>query len=282
MITTTSKKFITMPKRSKSSWLFRLSKRRKFVLISLVLSFGIMLVQAITDDLVRYIVIGLLALASVGLTMWSLREDMHKISWVMAPILPTYFITSLNLFYFLLPENIFVKIGVIILFTIGMYSLLLTENIFTVGALRTIQLLRAAQASGFVFTLFIAFLLFDTVFSFRLSPWINALLVFPISFPLILQGIWSSTMDEKLEKPVLWYSLILSWALTQGAFFISMWPVSIVIASLFLVTILYVGLGIIQQALLDRLFPQTVREYTQVGVVVLIIVFFAARWGGGS
>jgi len=271
-----------MPKKSKSSWLFRLSKRRKFVLISLLLSFGIMLVQAITDDTIRYIVIGFLALASVGLTIWSLHEDLHKIAWVMAPTLPTYFISALNLFYFLLPENIFVKIGVILLFAIGMYSLLLTENIFTVGALRNIQLLRAAQASGFVFTLFIAFLLFDTIFSFRLAPWINALLVFPITFPLILHAIWSTNLNERLENEVLWYSLILSWILTQGAFFISLWPVSIVIASLFLVTMLYVGLGIIQQALLERLFPQTVREYVQVGVVVLIVVFFAAMWGGGS
>jgi len=271
-----------MPKRAKSSWLFRLSKRRKFVLISLILSFGIMLVQAVTDDLIRFIIIGVLAVLSVLLTMWSLREDLHKIAWLMAPILPTYFITSINLFYFLLPENIFVKIGLIILFAIGMYSLLLTENIFVVGALRSIQLLRAAQASGFVFTLFIAFLLFDTVFSFRLDPWINALLVFPISFPLILQGIWSATLDEKLEKPILWYSLILAWILTQGAFFISFWPVTIVIASLFLVTILHVSLGIIQQALLDRLFPQTVREYLQIGILVMIIVFFVAKWGGGS
>lgn len=279
----TSSKYITMPKKiTKSSWLFRLSKRRKFVLISLLLSFGIMFVQAITDDLVRYIVIAALAVVSVLLTIWSLKEDLHKSSWIITPILPTYFISTLNLFYFLLPENIFVKIGVIMLFAIGMYSLLLTENIFTVGTLRTIQLLRAAQASGFVFTLFIAFLLLDTVFSFRLEPWFNALLILPISFPLILQAVWSSTLEEKLNQKVLWYTFILSWAIAQGAFFISMWPVSIVIASLFLVTILYVGLGIIQQALMERLFPHTVREYMQVGVVVLIIVFFAARWGGGS
>jgi len=30
------------------------------------------------------------------------------------------------------------------------------------------------------------------------------------------------------------------------------------------------------------LFPQTVREYVQVGIIVLVIIFFAARWGGGS
>jgi uncharacterized protein DUF5656 len=269
-----------MPKRLNKIALFKLSKRRKFVLISLLLSLGIIVVQAIASDLVRYFVIGMLAISTALLTMWSLSRDLTKIGWLMAPILPTYFITSINLFYFILPENLLVKIGLIALFTIGMYSLLLTENIFVVASLRTIQLLRAAQASGFVFSLFISFLLLDTIFSFRFYPWTNAILVFVALLPIVLQAIWTSKLDETLEKPVLHFSLLLSWVLAQAAFLISIWPVSIVIASLFLVTILYVGLGIIQQALLGRLFKQTVKEYAQVGIVVLLIVLFAASWGG--
>jgi hypothetical protein len=64
------------------------------------------------------------------------------------------------------------------------------------------------------------------------------------------------------------------------ALMISFWPVSIVVASLFLVTALYVGLGLIQHEVGERLFQQTVREYIQVGAIVLIVTFIAARWGG--
>jgi hypothetical protein len=249
------------------------------VVISLILSLGLLATQLVFD-VYRYATIAGLSFLTAGLTAWSLKEDMRKIAWLMTLILPSLFTASVSLFYFLLPEKIYVRLVLLVLFTVGMYALLLTENIFTVATLRTIQLLRAAQALGFVFSLIVAFLLFDTIFSFRLSPWLNALLITAASFPIALQGIWSANLEEELTKEVVSYSLALSWVLGQSAFFISMWPVTIIIASLFLVTIFYVGLGIAQQAMVGRLFKQTIREYLQVGIIVLIVVFFAARWGG--
>jgi len=266
-----------MPKKLKR--LLSLSKRKKFVVISVLLSFGLLGAQAVYD-IYRYAAIGGLSLITAGLTLWSLKDDLHKIGWWMVVILPSLFTASVNLFYFLLPEKLLVRIILFLVFAVGMYALLLTENIFTVAAIRTIQLLRAAQALGFVFSLVIAFLLFDSIFSFRLDPWINMILVFIAAFPIVLQGVWSSKLEETLTREVVSYSLALSWVISQSAFFISMWPVTIIIASLFLVTILYVGLGIIQQAMVGRLFKQTIREYLQVGIVVLLIVLFTASWGG--
>jgi hypothetical protein len=273
-----SKKSSTTVKKLKK--FFTLSKRKKFVLISFLLSFGLLGVQNFFD-FYRYIAILALSGVTAGLVFWSLREDLKKIGWLMAVILPVLFTASVNLFYFLLPEKLITRIILFVLFAVGMYALLLTENIFSVAAIRTIQLLRAAHALGFVFSLLIAFLLFDTIFSFKLDPWFNAGLVLAASFPLVLQGIWCTTLQETLTKEVSYYSLALAWSIGLGAFFISMWPVSIIIASLFLVTILYVGLGIIQQAMVGRLFKQTLKEYLRVGVVVLIVIFlFGARWGG--
>jgi hypothetical protein len=266
----------TMRRRFKG---FTFSKRKKFVFISLLLSGGLLGAQSL-HDLNHYILIGILSLLTTVLTAWSLKEDARKAARFMILILPTLFTASVNLFYFLLPERIFIRLVLFVLFAVGMYALLLTENIFSVAALRTIQLLRAAQALGFVFSLVIAFLLFDSIFSFRLSPWFNALLVTGASFPIILQGIWSANLKEELTREIVSYALALSWVLGQAAFFISMWPVTIIIASLFLVTALYVGLGITQQAMVGRLFKQTIREYVQVGIIVLIVVFFASRWGG--
>lgn len=279
MITKMSREFFIMLKQFRKT-IFKLSKRRKFVIISSVFSLGILLVQAVPDNLIRFGIIIFLALASALLTLWTLRDDLQGVAHWLVPILPSYFVSSINLFYFLLPSNLIIKMTIILLFAIGMYSLMLTENIFAVASFRTIQLLRAAQASGFVFTLFVSFLLFDTVFSFKLDPWINSLLVFVISFPLVLQAVWNSRLEEKLEQKTFLFSLLLSWILAQASLLISLWPVTIVIASLFLVTVLYVGLGIIQQAMMDRLFKKTIREYLQVGIVVFIIVFLAASWGG--
>jgi len=52
------------------------------------------------------------------------------------------------------------------------------------------------------------------------------------------------------------------------------------VAALFLVTAIYVGLGLCQHFLSDRLFSQTIQEYVQVGIIVLGVTFIAARWGG--
>ncbi|NMC35926.1 hypothetical protein GYA49_02670 [Candidatus Beckwithbacteria bacterium] len=259
--------------------IFYLSKRRKFVISATILSFGLLFIQEI-QGIYHYGAIAGLSLITVLLSIWSLKEDIRKIGWVMALILPTFFTASINLFYFLLPERLVIRLAFMALFGIGMYALLLTENIFTVAALRTIQLLRAAQALGFVLTLFVAFLLYDTIFSYKLEPWYNAGLVLLASFPLVLQGVWSAKLEDKLSKKTLSYSLILTFILGQMAMIISMWPVTIIIASLFLVTVFYVILGIIQQALVGRLFRQTAFEYLRVGIAVLLIVLFIARWRG--
>lgn len=267
-----------MQKKHKKRGFFRLSKRRKFVLISILLSFGLLGVQYF-DDLYRYIAIFSLSIITFFLVIWSLSQDLKKVGYFIAPILPTLFTVSIGLFYFLLPEQILTRIILFVLFGVGMYAILLTENILTVSAIRTIQLLRAAHALSFLFSLLVSFLIYDTVFSFKFSPWINMILVLISSIPIYLQAIWSTTLQDELNKEVVLYSLSLSWLTCLSAFFISFWPVSIVIASLFLVTVLYVGLGIIQQAMLGRLFSQTIKEYLRVGILVLIVVFFAAKWG---
>jgi len=161
-----------------------------------------------------------------------------------------------------------------------MYALLLTENIFSVAAIRTIQLFRAAQAVGFLLTLVTAFFLYDTILSFRLSFWTNALLVFIISFPLILQALWSVKLEDYISPKVWLFSFVLSLVLAEVACAISFWPVNIASGSLFLVTMMYIILGLSQQHFARRLFPRTVQEYLGVGIAVLVIILLTAHWGG--
>ena len=265
------------PKKSRR-FSFGLSKRKKFVLIAFTLSIGVLLIQSSPLGY-RYYFIGVLTLLTSLFSGLALKDDMKKIGWVMALILPAFFTVSVNLFYFLLPENLIVRLVLVSLFAIGMYALLLTENIFVVASLRTIQLFRAAQALGFVFTLLVAFLMFDSVFSFRLDPWINALLVMVTSFPLLLQAVWSCKLEDYISRDVLQYTLALTFILAQFAFFVSFWPMTIIMASLLLVSMMYVGLGIVQQAMIGRLFKKTIYEYLRVGFVVLVIVLISTQWG---
>lgn len=255
-----------------------MTKRKKLAVTALLLTLGILGVQTV-DIEARYQAIGLLAGVAYGLSVWAMFEDLKNIEWLTILILPVMYPISVALFYFLLPERILTRVAILGLFGIGMYALLLTENIFSVAAIRTIQLLRAAHAVGFLLTLLVAFFLWGTIFSFRLDPWWNALLVSITSLPLSLQALWSVNLEEKISKDVWMNSLGLSWGLGSLGLVISLWPVSITVASLFLVSSLYVSLGLIQHRMSGRLFKKTIEEYLWVGAAVLVITFILAHWG---
>lgn len=258
---------------------FTLSKRQKFIITSFVLSFGLILIQIARIEQ-RFIAIGTLTLLTPVLSAWSLKEALAGIRWLTTLILPTAFTAGIGLFYFLLPAAWYSQLPIAALYALGIYALLLTENVFSVAAIRTIQLFRAAMAVGFLLTLLTAFLLFDTIFSFRLWPWVNSGLVFLVSLPLILQGLWSVNLEERLTREILVFSLVLTLALAEIAFVISFWPLSIAMASLFLTSGVYVLLGLSQAYLQERLFRQTINEYLAVGLAVLAIILFTTRWGG--
>ncbi len=232
-----------------------MNKRSKMVLTSVLLTLGLWGTQLV-DVESRYQAIGLLAGVSYGLSTWALFEDLKGLEWFTVLILPVMYSVAVALFYFLLPERILSRIIIMGLFSIGMYALLLTENIFNVAAIRTIQLLRAAQAVGFLLTLLVAFFLWNTIFSFKLAGWWNGLFVLITGWPLVFQGLWSVNLEPNITKKLLNYSLVLSWSLAWLAVMISFWQVTIAVASLFLVSGLYVGLGLAQHALSGRLFKE--------------------------
>jgi len=254
-----------------------MTKRMKLVIVAVALSLGLLGIQLIDVD-ARYQAIGLLAGVAYGLSAWALFNDLKGTEWLTVLILPVLYPVAVALFYFLLPVRLLSRVMILSIFGIGMYALLLTENIFSVAAIRTIQLLRAAHAVGFLLTLLVAFFLWDTLFSFRLSPWWNALGVGITSLPLVLQGLWSVNLEEKISREVVNNSLGLSWGLMSLALMISFWPVTITIASLFLVTGLYVGLGLIQNRMSGRLFKKTITEYLWVSGLVIGLTFLLSRW----
>jgi len=135
-----------------------MSKRTRMALTALVLTLGILSIQSVDVDN-RYQAIGILAGLAYGLSAWSFSEDLKGIGWLTVLILPVLYPVSVALFYFLLPDRLLSRLMIMTIFGTGMYALLLTENIFNVAAIRTIQLLRAAHAVGFLLTLVVGFFL---------------------------------------------------------------------------------------------------------------------------
>lgn len=256
-----------------------MTKRRKFLLVALVLAFGLVGTQLMQVEY-RYEALAVLGFLAYGLSAWALFDDLKGVEWLTILALPTLYPISVGLFYFLLPERLLSRIFVLLLFGVGMYALLLTENIFSVAAIRTIQLLRAAHAVGFLITLVTSFFLFDTIWSFRWPFWLNGLLVGGVSFPILLQGLWSVELAEGTLTRRSWlFGGLLSLALAQVSMGLSFWPVSISVGSLFLVSMMYVALGIAQQHFMGRLFQRTLFEYLGVGAVVVLTLTLLTSWG---
>jgi hypothetical protein len=246
----------------------------------------------------RYRMMAILPLVLGLLTAWSIREGWKGIARLTTLILPMMFGLGAGLFTFLLPEVVneiwiwswSLEVGRIIgwllrsffwiVFMVSVYSLLLTENIFSVSAIRTIALARAANAVGFLLTLVTGFFLYNAVWSFRLPAYGNGLLVALITWGLMLQGLWAAKLEDKLDRQVVLAAVILSLVMGQIAMVFSFWPVSVAVGSLVMITMLYVLLGLYQQEILKRLFKRTMWEYVSVGLVVLMIVAVTTRWGG--
>ena len=256
-----------------------MNKRKRFVLVSLLLSLGLLATQFVRVEY-RYQAIILFGGFSYALSAWALAEDLKGVEWLTVLCLPCLYPVSVGLFYFLLPERLFTRLAIMGVFGVGMYALLLTENIFSVAAIRTIQLLRAAHAVGFLLTLVTAFFLFDTIWSFRLPFYLNGVLVALASLPLVLQGLWSYNLGEnEIGKRTLQYAAGLAFVLGEIALALSFWPVTVAVGSLFLVSMAYVGLGISQFHFSGRLFRKTLYEYLGVGIIVLVTMFVVTRWG---
>lgn len=256
-----------------------MSKRRKFVITSLVLSLGFIGIQFLTD-LNRFWAIGGLALITVVLFLWSLWDGLGRNMTLLTLVLPAVFTAGVGIFWFLLPANIYTRIPIVIFYGIGIYVLCLTMNIFSVAAVRTIALLRAARGVGFVLSLVTSFLIFDTILSLKIGIHFLVPLILAVSFPLYFQGFWMVNLEKEFSLRIVLFSLVSSLITAEVALLLFFWPVSVVVGSLFLTVTFYMLLGLGQAEAEERLFPGIVREHLVVGILVFIAMFFATHWGG--
>lgn len=250
-----------------------MSKRKRFVLVSLFLTFGLWTTQLIPFDQ-RYEAIIFFFGLSILFSVWALASDLAGIRWLTILILPALYPLSVALFYFLLPQEPISQVVLLSLFGVGMYALLLTCNIYSVAASRTIQLLRAAHAVGFLLTIMTSIFLIGTIFGFRLPFWANGLLVALCLFPLFLSGIWSSTLEPRVARGVWQQSLIFACTGGEIAMAVSLLPMSPLVSSIVVSGYLYVILGLLQQRAQDRLFRRTIQEYVLIGIMVIFAALF--------
>lgn len=254
-----------------------LEKRERFVVQTLFLTLGILLTQLIWEDY-RFLMVVILSIFTYLSAAWSLREDIKKIEWLTLFILPVFYMGSVSMFYFLLPGRWISRIFITTVFALGMYAIMLIENIYNVAAIRTIQLLRAAQSIGLLISLIIIFLLSGIIYSLRMNYFWNSLLIMPGIYFLAFQSLWSIHLEDKPPPALYLYSALVSFIIGQVALALSFWPVNISAFSLFITSTYYTIISVVQQHLQEKLFKNTYREYIFVILFTFILLLITTHW----
>lgn len=252
-------------------------RREKFVLASVFLSLGILILQYIPLEF-RFIGVFVFTLLTYAVSAWALYDDLRGVEWLTIIPFPALYSLSVSLFYFLLPTHILSRVFILGLFGVGMYGLYLTCNIYSVAKARTIQLLRAAHAIGLFFTLLISVLISNTIFSFHFPFWLNGVLVGAVHFPLYLMTMWTIKLEPKIQPQTWGLSLFLAASTAELSVMLSFVPVTVWTSALVIGSFLYITVGILQNYLQERLFRNTIREYLIFAALVTVAFVFLVEW----
>ena len=256
----------------------RISKRQKFVFSTLLLLTIFFISTYYTGF--THIIIGLsLALFTDILLFLILKEDLKNTFSYPIFILPFFYTLSFSLFYLIIPQRLFSKVLLSLLFGFGFYSLLLTQNIFVISALKTINLLRSARIVAFVISLLVLFFIANFVFSLHLPFFVSPLVIGLVIFFLNFQSLWIYSQGSTKINELLVNSVFISFAIMQLSLVLLIWPVNGSIYSLFLTGIFYTYSGLSHAWIEKRLFKGVLWEYIWVGFMSVFILLVFSRWG---
>ena len=256
-----------------------LSKRSNLVLSTTVLTIGL-LIAFLLGPRVEIQSIGVLSLSSVLLGLYCLRNDLSGKKWLIIILLPLLFTIACGLFYYLLPARWLTRIIMLAIYAIGFYAILLAENIYIISTERSIKLLHAARTIGFLLSVVCAFGLYNVIFSLHTYLPFVVISIFIVSFLLILPTIWSMVLTDFISVRELIHTMVLTVAITEIGTLLTFWPVSVTFAAIFLAGNFYTLVGVSQYWVENRLFKRVLWEFVWVAVVLIIILFFTAKWGG--
>lgn len=252
-------------------------RREKFVIASILLSIGLLAVQYVPLEW-RYVGVFILTVISYFMSAWALSDDLQRFEWWTILPMPALYAAGVGAFYFLLPTNILSRFFDVFLFGIGMYALYLTSNIYSVAKGRTIQLLHAAHAIGFFFTLITSLFFTNTIFSHHLAFYWNALFMGLTHFPLVFLFLWSVRLEPKIDRRLIELAVLMTVLLVELSTVFSFFPMSVWNVALLLMTALYIGLGVLQNLLQERLFQNALVEYSVVALFMCVVFFVMVPW----
>jgi len=262
-------KFIRLPLFNRLAG--KIQKRIRFVLSSVTLTILLLVSTFFSFDLV-WIFFPVFILLSYFFTYFSLLEDIEKVEWITLFIMPVIFTVVCYSFYFLFPVRWLTRVPYLFIYSVSMYALFLTSNIFNVGVEKSLRLYKAAFSVNYLFQTFLIFLASNIIFSLREYFIVNAIGVGIVSFALAAQLFWTIKLDLALSTEVRNHAMFVGLLMGETALVLSFMPLQGSVLALILASTYYSVGGLTSAHLDNRLFRSTIREY----LVVLIFVWIVA------
>ena len=257
--------------------IIKIEKRIRFVISAILLTICLFISTLNFFDK-AIIFIPILTVVCYGLTYFAVLEGIEKIEWLTLFIIPVLLTIAFYLFYFLFPARWLTRLPFLIIYAISIYGVLLCSNIFNVGVEKNLQLYRAAFSINFFYHTFIAFLIFNLIFTLRQNFLINGFLVGGISLVLSVHLFWVIKLKEYIEKESLIYALFVVLILVQLTMVLSFMPLNSSIFALILTAFFYCLSGLTYSFIDQRLFKETIREYLIVLGFVFVIALLSVNW----
>lgn len=272
-------------------------KRTRFVLVAFLIALCLWFSNLAPVEYRFGLSLGISAFTYI-LSIWVLFDDLKGIEWLTLIILPVMFTLGSALFANFLPNSIprlfgtvfQVETGILlagifrfvyyVLFAIGLYGVLLIENIFSVASIRTIQLFRAARSVNFILTLVTSLFFFTAIFSLRLPFWSIGLGVFLVSVILSFPSFWSVDLKNNFVSEVWKFALTVGWLVCLVSLVLAFWPVKAFMGGLMLTSVLYALLGVMEQRLSSKVYLESATEYIATVIIIMLIGFLTTSWRG--
>ena len=274
-----------------------MSKRAKFVLVACISGLLLWLTSLASVDFRFGLVMAVAAVVYV-LSVWVLFDDLKGIEWFTLMVLPVVFTLGSGIFANFLPAAIpsmfgrvigyetsiflagLLKIVYVLLFMVGLYGILLVENIFSVASIRTIQLFRAARSANFIFSLITLLFFFTIALSLKVPFWWVAVLSFVSMFIIAYVNFWSVDLKNTQYGQVMRYTVGIAWVIAMLGTVLSFWPVKPFMGGLMMTSASYALVGVLEQRLTNRIYLEGLLEYLISVAIIFIVGFLTTSWLG--
>jgi len=264
-------------KKGKRQLVITIDKHQKFVIAVFILS-TILFASQYQFARLGVVVSIIMAIVTNIFLYWAVKNDLKEnFSWSVF-LLPFFYSLSFSLFYFLIPARLLFRLILTSLYAFGLYSLFLSQNIFIVSSIRTIALLSGARIVSFVITLISYFFLTNTLFTLHLTLPPMLVLLGLYTFPLIMQSIWTYTLQKSVQSVTVWVAALTLCILEAGVL-LWFWPSNPTVTALFLTGFFYTIVGLSHIWFDKRLFRGVLWEYVWVGVTVFFVLLLFTSWG---